>query len=431
MKKILLGTSAVALVGAFANSAYAVDWDVKVGGYMEQYAAWSSPDVDGIISDDYDGIDSKQDSEIHFLPSITLDNGLKIGANVQLEGFSGGDNIDEAFLFIDGSFGRVLLGSENSAGYLMHYGAPDVTFLNVNSGSLTAFVPFSGSVVGQTAFDFDPTVGFDNVATLAVGDDVFRGTLGSTYLENGRNNDAQRFTYFTPRFAGFQLGVSYARDPNQDSNAQLNLDVQNPDLSNIFDVGANYVNSFGAFDVAVSGRYGIAANNTGLGDIFPGGGTIFDEDVFDGNPTVWSAGLNLGFAGFTVGGSFSEQNNTFVEDGQSWDAGLAYETGPWGISFTYFHGRNTDNETSTPAATPSGFRSDPLLGRDETLQEYLLGVNYDLAKGVALNAFGAYVQFDEEVGDTLSDGAGGFVTINPTGDDVDGWVVGTGIKVSF
>ncbi len=103
----------------------------------------------GIVSDDYDGIDSKQDSEIHFLPSITLDNGLKIGANVQLEGFQGGDQIDESFLFIDGSFGRVLLGSENSAGYLMHYGAPDVTFLNVNSGSLTAFVPFSGSVVGQ------------------------------------------------------------------------------------------------------------------------------------------------------------------------------------------------------------------------------------------------------------------------------------------
>ena len=52
-------------------------------------------------------------------------------------------------MFIDGSFGRVLLGSENSAGYLMHYGAPDVTFLNVNSGSLTKFVPFSGSVVGE------------------------------------------------------------------------------------------------------------------------------------------------------------------------------------------------------------------------------------------------------------------------------------------
>ncbi len=216
MKKVLLGTSAIALASAFATSAQAVDWEVKVGGYMEQYAAWASPDVTGLVSDDYDGINSKQDSEIHFLPSITLDNGLKIGANVQLEGFSGGDNIDEAFLFIDGSFGRVLLGSENSAGYLMHYGAPDVTFLNVNSGSLTAFIPFSGTVTGQA---FIPGTNTPDIVSLTVGRDIFRGTLGSTYLENGLNNDAQRFTYFTPRFAGFQFGISYARDPLQDNNS--------------------------------------------------------------------------------------------------------------------------------------------------------------------------------------------------------------------
>ncbi len=46
MKKVLLGTSAIALASAFATTAQAVDWEVKVGGYMEQYAAWSSPDVD-------------------------------------------------------------------------------------------------------------------------------------------------------------------------------------------------------------------------------------------------------------------------------------------------------------------------------------------------------------------------------------------------
>jgi predicted porin len=432
MKKVLLGTSAIALASAFATSAQAVDWEVKVGGYMEQFAAWSSPDVDGLVSDDYDGIDSKQDSEVHFLPSITLDNGLKIGANIQLEGFTdGADQIDESFLFIDGSFGRVLLGSENSAGYLMHYAAPDVSFLNVNSGSMTAFVPFSGSVVGETA-DF-------GIQNLTVGADVFRGTLGATYVENGRNNDAQRFTYFTPRFAGFQFGLSYARDPNQDNNAQQNLAVENANLNNITDFGANYVNSFGAFDVALSGRYGIAFLASDFND---------DDDVIDfpdigdldDNPTVWSAGLNLGYAGFTIGGSFAEQNNTscfnnsdnplsgfgtnsaLCMDGTAWDAGIAYETGPWGFSFTYFKGENVDNE-----AQLNGF-----AGADETLKQYLLAMNYDLAKGVAVGAYGAYVDFDEEVGDVIGiDAAGNDVFVNPGGDDVDGWVVGTGIKISF
>lgn len=377
MKKVLLGTSAIALATAMGGSAQAADWDLAWGGYFEAYAAFASSDVAGVAGEDFDGIDSKTESEIHFKPSITLDNGLKFGVDIQLEGAGAtgtADTIDEQFIFVKGSFGEVLLGSENSAGYKMHYGAPDVTFVNVNSGSLGNFIPFSGAAAG-----------------VNVGDDQFRGTLGSTFLENNRNNDANRFTYFTPRFAGFQLGVSYARDANQDTNAQLNLNGNT--LNNIFDVGANYVNSFGGIDLAVSGRWGIANNDTaGAND-----------------PQVWGAGLNIGFSGVTIGGSFAEQNNAGSDDGRSFDAGISYETGPWGFSFTYFNGENVDDENVA-------------LGGDETLQQFLLGVNYKLAKGVSLGAFGAYVDFDED----LSDGGAG-----TTGDDVDGFVIGTGIKLSF
>lgn len=378
MKKALLGTSAIALATAFTTQANAAEFEMKVGGYMEQFVAFASSDADNDPGNsDFDGIDSKQDAEIHFKPSITLDNGIKIGAVIELEGNTAGDQIDESYMFIRGSFGEVLLGSENSAGYKMTYAAPDVTFLNVNSGSTTAFVPYSGFAAGAQR-----------------GADVFRGTLGTTFLENGRNNDAQRFTYFTPRFAGFQLGASYARDGNQDSNGQL--DIDGVALSNITDFGANYVNSFGDIDVAVSGRYGIA-----FGD-------------GSNNPTVFGGGANLGYAGVTIGGSFSEQNNSQgggvnfdSQDGQSYDAGISYETGPWGVSFTYFHGENVDNENAN-------------IGADEELTQYLLGVNYKLAKGVNVNAFGAYVDFEEDIGD-----AGG------AGDDVDGFIVGTGIKISF
>ncbi|MEM9044121.1 MAG: porin [Pseudomonadota bacterium] len=187
MKKALLGTSAIALATAFAGNASAAEFEMKVGGYFESFVAFADSEVDNAtVPTDYAGVDSKRDNEIHFKPSITLDNGIKIGADVQLEGSSGTpDTIDEAFIFIRGSFGEVLLGSENSARYKMSYGAPDVTFLNVNSGSMTAFIPFSGTAGG-----------------VDTGGDVFRGTLGSTFIENGRNNDAERFTYFTPRFSG-------------------------------------------------------------------------------------------------------------------------------------------------------------------------------------------------------------------------------------
>ncbi|MFK7941723.1 MAG: porin [Paracoccaceae bacterium] len=387
MKKVLLGTSALALLGA-TSAANAAEFDVKVGGYFEAYLAYASSDINGFTGDDFDGVDIKQDAEINFKPSITLDNGLKIGADIQLEGNTSGDQIDESFLFIRGSFGEILLGNENSAGYKMTYAAPDVTFLGVNSGSLGNFVPFSGGVSNDNNGDGDTADAGENVN---VGDDVFRGTLGSTFLENARNNDAARITYFTPRFAGFQLGLSYARDGLDDNVAQQNLNGNS--LNNIFDVGANYVNSFGDFDVAVSGRWGIASNDVAGAD----------------DPEVWGAGINLGFAGVTVGGSFAEQNGSGADDGTVYDAGISYETGPWGFSFTYMHGENVDDEN---VAT----------GSDEQLDQYLLGISYKLAKGVSLNGFGAYVDFQEDAGD------GG---VGTQGNDVDGFVVGTGIKISF
>ncbi len=391
MKKVLLGTSALALAGAFASPAASAEWNVRVGGYMEQHIAFATSEFDDKRKGDWDGIDSKQDSEIHFVSSITLDNGIKFGANIQLEALTNGDQIDESYMFIKGSFGEILLGSENSAGYKMTYGAPDVTFMNVNSGSLDALIPFSGG---------------------GAGDDIFRGTLGSTYLENARNNDAQRFTYFTPRFSGFQVGVSYARDGNQDSNAQVDVDSE---LSDIFDVGANYVNSFGDFDIALSGRYGIASVKGGP------------------DPEVWAIGLNLGMAGFTIGGSYGEQNDAGVKDGEVYDLGISYVTGPWGVSATYINGKNKGNPDGTGVF---GFNTATGLGKevtiaetgDEELEQFIVGITYAVAKGVKVQAFGAYVDFDDATPGTvnsLGDPASG------SDDSIDGWVIGTGIKISF
>jgi len=59
--------------------------------------------------------------------------------------------------------------------------------------------------------------------------------------------------------------------------------------------------------------------------------------------------------------------------------------------------------------------------RDEELTQIIGGVNYKVAKGVRLNAFVAYVDFDEDVSD---DGTG-------NGDDVESFVVGTGIRLDF
>ena len=365
MKKILLGTSAIVLAGAVASPAFSAEWDVKVGGYMEQFVAYGSTDCDfcGVgasFDGDYDGIDIKEDSEIHFSPSITLDNGLKFQARIELEGRTTGDQIDETYLRIMGSFGEVRIGEDDQVSYNMAYAAPDVTFFNINSGSDTKW--YGGSLL--TAF----TTTYPAIAA-----------------------DPQGISYYSPRMAGFQVGVSYARDSLRASNqAQQDHDlVTTTRLDDPWAVAANYVNSFGDFNVAVSGGYAAGSDATGA------------------DSTAWSAGLNVGFSGFTVGGSYAEWDVDDTFGGPSyasgsnttWDAGVSYETGPWGFSFTYIA------------------MDDDVTGIDFEIDKYLLGVNYALATGVRLNAFASYAD---------ASGFDGEGSINE-----DGFVIGTGVRVDF
>ena len=370
MKKALLGTSAIALAGVMAAPASAAEWDVRVGGYYNAMVAYADTNNAG-AGVDFDGVDVSTNTEIFFLPSITLDNGIKIGANIQLEGETNGDQIDESFVYIDGAFGRVQIGSENSAGYTMHYAAPNAAIISLNSPSTGDYIAWSGGH-----------------------DSVFRGTLGTTYLEVGRNNDAKRITYFTPRFSGFQLGLSYAHDAFQDNFGPTNTGPASGNLGDIFDVGVNYVNSFGAFNVAASARWGIGQGNIA-------GGTT-------DTPTVLGFGLNLGYAGFTIGGSWAESNEhtNGTNDGTAYDVGVSYATGPWTFSFTYFHGENSDYTAAVGGA---------FVGVDEQ-DTFGAAANYQLAKGVRLNLFGAYVDLDAAQGPAA---------------DRDGWVIGTGIGLSF
>ncbi|MEM6932568.1 MAG: porin [Pseudomonadota bacterium] len=378
MKLLLSSVATSALIASFSTQASAAEIDVGVGGEFLAYFGYASSDVDTDPDVEFDGFDTKNEAKIFFTATTTLDNGIEIGAEVALEGVTDEDQIDESFLYIESSVGRVELGSRVSAGYTMFYSAPDVSLIGTNDGLTGDFIPFD-----------------EEAGSVFVGNDTGFGTLNSTFIENGGNDNAQRFTYFTPRFAGFQLGLSYARDPNEDSNAQINLDGN--ELNNIFDVGLNFVDTVGPVDVAVAGRWGIAQDDSAGGD----------------NPQIWGAGINLGYEGFTIGGSFSEQNNTPVSDGTSFDAGVSYETGPWGVSFTYLRGENADDEQANSAlAVP--------LGSDEELQQFVAGVSYALAQGVTVGAFGAYVTFEEDVGDA---GAGG--------DDVDGFVLGGGVLIEF
>ena len=120
MKKQLLCTSAIAL-GVAAAPATAQDWNLDWGGFFNTHVAIGDISTPGIVGADFDGegVDIHTTGEIIFTPSITLDNGLTFGINVQLEAQNvGSGEIDESYMTISSdTFGQLDIGAENSAGY--------------------------------------------------------------------------------------------------------------------------------------------------------------------------------------------------------------------------------------------------------------------------------------------------------------------------
>ena len=390
MKKLLLSTSAIALAGAIATPASAAEWEVRLGGYMEQHIGYASIDDDAAgSSDGLDGVDTSSDSEVYFLPSITLDNGLKFGAVTQLEGRSS-TSTDEVFAYITGSFGSLQIGDDDNAANTMGYSAPDVSMVGINSGSDTDWLAF-GALGGTT----------------------------TTFVHAGTFDDAG-IRYFTPRLAGFALGVSYARDGNQsDSDGQVDTDADGV-LHDIFGIGANYVNTFGDVSIALSGGY-VAGSRNGVSAAsgFFVDGTDSGEDAglhsYDctdtlgstdvvvkectaqasgKNPEAWSAGLVFGFGGISVGGSYADFNSAVNGGMEVYDLGVSYSTGPWGFSITYLHAEIDSNDE---------------------VDKFMLATTYSVATGVKVGAFGTYQDLD----------AGG------SGDDIDGFIIGTSVRLDY
>lgn len=377
MKKQLLCTSAIALGVAAAAPASAQSWDLDWGGYMNQHVAWSDSSGTGLApGTDYDGFDTHNNSEIHFTPSITLDNGLTFGVNIQLEGnTNGGGFIDETYMTISSDqMGRLVIGNENSAGYLSMVGAPQVTSMYINSPSISTFLPFTAAGVGIP----------------------FRDAKHSTYTEVAGNNDVNRITYYTPNFNGFTAGISYANNSAVNAGNSFSVNTNGAGIvSDIFDIGLNYSGTIGGVDLNAGARWGTGSVNA-----------LTNPGVSD--PETWGVGATVGFGGFTVGGHYAENDNGGVggvggvggrPDSEGWSFGATFDApGPWSFEALTFQGSN-----------------DSAAG-DDDYEAYQIGAARDLGPGVSWNVYAIWTESDRAA---------------TAGTDLEGTIIGTAINLSF
>ena len=116
MKHVLLGTTALVAAGFAASSAHAAQGvQLGIGGYYAAAAGliFSQDDNNGDPGAHTRDIVFRQDVEVHFKGETTLDNGLTVGAHVELEGENAGDQIDKSFVYWSGGFGKVQIGSQD------------------------------------------------------------------------------------------------------------------------------------------------------------------------------------------------------------------------------------------------------------------------------------------------------------------------------
>ena len=341
MKKVLLGSTA--LLGAavlFAGPA-AADMETSFSGFLKAEFWTASQDAD----DPRNYVFGVDDSEFHIKAKNTADNGLSYGVTLEFE-IQDTVAMDEGYLWFSGDdWGTIQLGGNDGA---------------------TGTMPYSGDYSLTAAFGYDGGLG----AVYNFSDGGSRGSGVHSPNLTADTGDAAKINYFSPRFSGFQVGVSYLPDSGQatvgsdslDSDSTLDDQMSDDEDEDIFQIGLNFVDTINGIDVGIGGAYSTST---------PESGSSAGRDDSEGV----HVGLNIGFSGFTVGASYGDNFDSGCDtaDGAGCDGGQFYEvagsygTGPWTVSAGWFHGEKALTTTS-----------------DQDVDIISLGAKYTLAPGAVI-----------------------------------------------
>lgn len=233
MKNILMSTAALAglaLVAAAPARADEPALQLGLGGYISGYAVYT--DQDDAAGASTRNFDFRKDTEVHLNGEVALDNGITAGAHLELlaDRADGGQTVEESYLYLSSSWGRINMGEEDGAAYLLQVGAPSADDkVDGIRPDITTINPVAGGYVDYAADDF----GYSN-----------------------------KLTYITPVFNGFQAAASFTPSI-EPSNAATNAGFTLGNLAVAGDgpnggfAGANGDNTAGHFEngMEIAARY--------------------------------------------------------------------------------------------------------------------------------------------------------------------------------
>lgn len=407
MKKLLLAGTAIAGVALMTSPAQA-ELKLDLGGYFRGYMVYTDNDEAGTSStyDDLRTFQFRRDAEVHFTGETTTDMGLTVGVHAELKllgnspsnyGLGGNSNpgpgsgstwsymdnrgnhnlIDESYIYFSGGWGRLNFGQEDGAAYLLQVAAPsadsNVDGLRPTIQGFTSDVWNDGTANSDW---YDPWAGWWTSGAAA-------STNAILGYDNAQFRQTERVTYLTPKWNGFQAGVSYAPQMGvsfvgTDNSGSVWDDRNGPYFENLWEVAARWDGEFQGFGISVGGGYAHASPENEYNTT-----TSFGSDDL----VTWDAGLNLSWQGWSLGGAYLHSNTaTQVTDAdmRTWVVGLGWDNGPWHLGASWL---NTEWEENA-------YGGDLNIGDDLQVDRYTVGGGYTYGPGMSFRGAVALLEVD-------------------------------------
>jgi outer membrane protein OmpU len=311
VQKFLLQAGVISL---FLSPVMAEPFDFSVGGYFNSVVY--NVDADTAYDDKdkssertaFQDISFQEDAEIIFKGKGKTTHGLTVGMQIQLEGATEKDQIDEHYIYVSGDFGKVEVGAENSG-----------------ANKLQIFAPrFAGWKTYDNNF----------------------GTWSSVakYEKPKHDNysaDANKLTYYSPKFSG--LEVAYSITPSSENKEGAGTDALLAKLDgtqtheDIHSFGLRYTAKLGGIRVKTS-------FTTEKGDYIEGDENKGDENKGEMEETAY--GLSLSSGRVTLGAThfLSDEHKAGGNDWEITHVGLAYK---WSKATTIGAGFHSQKDTQT------------------------------------------------------------------------------------
>ncbi len=345
MKKLLVGSAAIALGLAVAPAAHA-QLQLGVAGHFKGYVSWVDQDTNPGVDERH--LDILRDTEVHFTGETTLDNGLTVGVHVEAEADAGDSfAVDESYAYFSGAWGRVNFGDEDGAAYLLQVAAPSA---DSNIDGIRQYInPVNYGLTSLT------------------------GVLSAVDYANDASRHFDKVTYLTPVFSGFQAGVSFT--PDLSGSALSSRDLGTSGKNDGGDFGSGY---------EAAARYEGTWNNVGFN--LGGGYTWVEEEAAEDDFEEWNLGADLNIAAFGLGVVYTQNNQASDDDDtRTWVVGGDYTTGPFKLGASWL---NQEIE-------------DGVAGGDVDTDRYSGGVIYTFAPGMSFRGSVGYVNSDVDGDDDV------------------------------